>query len=321
MITMPKRTKKTEKVQEEIAALNASPDPQNSPIDTDPVDSVPEPEPTPDSQPDTDSQPEPEPENESGASQVENNSPANKFKPSLPSFGSFSQNLQKVKTVKPLHIAAGVIVLAIVLSGTFYLRSQQELQTLRKNPQEIVKKETRDIVAKIGKLITLPQGEDPTVATVTDPEKLKSQPFFAQARKDDKVLIYANAKKAILYRPSINKVVDIAPISGSATPQGQVAGAQAEQKLKFAVFNGTNTTGLARKYQKEIETKVQNSQVATVGDARGKDVAKTFVVSLSGADSAQIASTLGIEQGNLPDGEQKPDADFLVIVGLDKSNL
>jgi len=222
--------------------------------------------------------------------------------------------------LKPLHVGLIILLAAIAILAVFYSQTQIQLKNLKSDSQEVIKDQTKNTIDKVGKLVALPQGENPTVTTVTDPDKLKNQPFFAQSKKDDKVLIYANAKKAYLYRPGINKVIDIAPISPS-TAQGQVAGANTSQKPKFVILNGTNTTGLARKYQKEVETKVPNSQVISVGDARGKDVAKTFIVSISGQDASEISQALGIDKGNLPDGEQKPDADFLIILGQDKVSL
>ncbi len=41
----------------------------------------------------------------------------------------------------------------------------------------------------------------------------KGQPFFANAQVGDKVLIYYKAKKAILYNPTDNKIVEVGPIS------------------------------------------------------------------------------------------------------------
>ncbi len=230
--------------------------------------------------------------------------------------------LSKIKKLKPLHVGLIILLAAIAILAVFYLQTQIQLKSLKSDPQEVIKTQTKNTVDKVGKLVALPQGEDPTVATVSDPSKLKSQPIFSETQKDDRVLIYAKAKKIIIYRPNINKVISfISDVNIGSSQTGQVAGAQTNQKLRFAIFNGTNTTGLARKYQKEVETKVQNSQVATVGDAKSKDVAKTFIVSISGQDASGISQTLGIDKGNLPDGEQKPDADFLIILGQDKVSL
>lgn len=74
------------------------------------------------------------------------------------------------------------------------------------------------LVTKVGQLMVLPTNETPTVATVVDPNLLKSQPFFANAQKGDAVLIYTSSKVAILYDPSVNKIVNVAPITiGSPT--------------------------------------------------------------------------------------------------------
>jgi hypothetical protein len=64
--------------------------------------------------------------------------------------------------------------------------------------------------------MVLPADETPTIATVSDPEKLKDQPFFANAKKGDKVLIFSNSAKAILYSPTEDKIVEVAPINSSA---------------------------------------------------------------------------------------------------------
>lgn len=97
-------------------------------------------------------------------------------------------------------------------SGTAYYFYMQ-FAKLQKNPQQVVQDETNKLLAQVSKLMVLPEGEMPTIATVNDPERLKDQPFFAKAKKGDKVLIYANAKKAILYDPVENKIVEIAPIN------------------------------------------------------------------------------------------------------------
>ncbi len=102
-----------------------------------------------------------------------------------------------------------VALVAIVVAGYFY--NQNRL--LKQSPQAIAQKEVADLMAKVSKLIVLPAGETPTVATVSDPEALKDQPFFASAQKGDKVLIFTTAKKAILYSVTLNRVIDIAPLN------------------------------------------------------------------------------------------------------------
>lgn len=81
------------------------------------------------------------------------------------------------------------------------------------------KAEVAAVVAKVGRLIELPQGETPTIATVSDLQKLQDEPFFANAKQGDIVLIYTNAREAYLYDPVQDKLVEVAPITTGQTPQ------------------------------------------------------------------------------------------------------
>lgn len=85
------------------------------------------------------------------------------------------------------------------------------------NPKVVAEAEVKEITEKLGKLMVLPVGEEPTVATVLDKDKVKDQQFFANAENGDKVVIYSKAMKAILYRLSENKIIEVAPISISQT--------------------------------------------------------------------------------------------------------
>lgn len=73
------------------------------------------------------------------------------------------------------------------------------------------------ILKRVGALINLPAGETPTIATVEDRSKLVDQAFFSQAQNGDKLLIYTKAKKAIIFRPSNNKIINVGPIAVDAT--------------------------------------------------------------------------------------------------------
>jgi hypothetical protein len=132
-----------------------------------------------------------------------------------------------------IALTAGIVVVTLVPSLYFY-NQYREAQRRLQNPGEFSKDEVRLLIEKIGVLIELPSGEEPTVATVSDVEKLKGQSFFKSAQNGDKVLIYNTAKKAILYRPGVNKIIDVAPVSvgaeTSTVPTSTVAPTKAPVK-------------------------------------------------------------------------------------------
>lgn len=210
---------------------------------------------------------------------------------------------------KTIVLALIVIIIAAFPSLYFY-NKYQKTQQLLKNPNQVNKEEIKSLVSKVGKLLELPQGEEPTVATVSDVKKLKDQPFFAKAQNGDKVLIYTNAKKAILYRPSTNKIIEVAPINLGAS--------QISQTVKVALYNGTTTIGLTKTVEKDLTSKVANLEIVTKENANKNNYSKTIVVDISGNNKTvadNIAKALGGEIGTLPNGETKPNADILIIIG------
>jgi hypothetical protein len=113
------------------------------------------------------------------------------------------------------HVTLGIflitLAIAIVTAGYFY-HKYRSAQQLLANPNYANQLHANQIVQQVEKLMTLPP-ETPTIATVSDITKLRSQAFFSQARNGDIVLIYASAKKAILYDPILNKIVNVGPIN------------------------------------------------------------------------------------------------------------
>ncbi|MCH8244729.1 hypothetical protein IIB97_02490 [Patescibacteria group bacterium] len=110
-----------------------------------------------------------------------------------------------------------VPVVFFVVAAAFAVYSYTQLTELRQNPESVAQQEVEELVKRVGKLIILPEGEQPTVATVSDVESLREQQFFVQAKNGDKVLIYTNARKVILYDPVKNKIVDVAPLNFGET--------------------------------------------------------------------------------------------------------
>ncbi|KKS81457.1 MAG: hypothetical protein UV58_C0021G0002 [Candidatus Wolfebacteria bacterium GW2011_GWC1_43_10] len=129
-------------------------------------------------------------------------------------------------STKLFFAVAALFILSAGLAIYFFF----EVRSLRTNPQQVAEEEVQAIVARVGKLMVLPQDEIPTMATILDPAELVDQPFFASAQKGDKVLLYTNAKKAILYSPSQNKIVDVAPVNLGSAPQAKDSSAGEESK-------------------------------------------------------------------------------------------
>jgi hypothetical protein len=66
----------------------------------------------------------------------------------------------------------------------------------------------------VSKLIMLPKGEEPVLATISDATALaKEQPFYAGSKNGDIVLVYQKALKAIIYSPDRNIIVNVGPVS------------------------------------------------------------------------------------------------------------
>ncbi len=112
--------------------------------------------------------------------------------------------------LKGVLVVLGVLTLVLAGStGMLY----KKVRSLSNDPNKAAQEENAKIIESVGMLIALPEGEAPTIATVTDAAKLKAeQAFFTRAEEGDKVLIYTQALKAIMYRPSTNKIIEVAPL-------------------------------------------------------------------------------------------------------------
>jgi hypothetical protein len=236
-----------------------------------------------------------------------------------------------------------IVVLAILLCGA--LAGAGYFYYQYKNAAKTADLEEIDRLTKtIGALIELPTGETPTLATVTDKDKLAEQPFFQRAENGDKVLIYANSGRAILYRPSTKKIVDVTtvninqptPATASDTTTSQttkaapVTAAMPEsnmpntvekvvvQKTSIALYNGSTKIGVTNTLEDEIKTKFSDVEVIAKEKAAKNDYQGNLVIDLSGTHTEltqKLAENIGGTVGTLPANETKPAADILVVVG------
>lgn len=87
---------------------------------------------------------------------------------------------------------------------------------------KISESEAQKIKAEIVKLINTPQ-EEPVMALVTNADQLiTEQPFYQGVTNGDVLVIYPQARKAILFNPRTNKLVNVGPVNvGEATQTGR----------------------------------------------------------------------------------------------------
>ncbi len=134
---------------------------------------------------------------------------------------SSSENVCVDKKFNFKNKLIGLIVVIVLIIGGYYAWTFLAPGQTEQQKQE---KEIKALVAQVSKLMVLPEGELPQVAEIKDAAlAAKEQPFYTGAQNGDKVLVYVNARKAIVYSPSRDMIVNAGPILGdseaTATPE------------------------------------------------------------------------------------------------------
>ena len=103
-----------------------------------------------------------------------------------------------------------ILLLGVLgVAGYFYW----EWNSLRQNPQTVREEKIKEVVAQVRQLIDLPRGETPILANISDTSNLGDQAFFENAKEGDVVLYYSEARKAYLYDPKQNIIVEVATLA------------------------------------------------------------------------------------------------------------
>lgn len=230
----------------------------------------------------------------------------------------------------------GTIVISIILIGAGGLYTFLYFQKDAKPTNaQLTSEQIQQLTDEVSRLVVLPEGEVPTIATVTDVDKLTSQPFFRTAQNGDKVLLFGSTKEAILYRPSIGKIIRMAPInqtdiaspSPSLAPQANTTGIPTVtpevKKIKVAVLNSTKEAGLARKAGLLLD-KTKYEIVATTnatGEYEATTVSKISGNTITDADLRSITAVMASVKAQiktLPTDEVAPTgAEVVIVLGSD----
>lgn len=227
---------------------------------------------------------------------------------------------KKILTPKIFFPVVVLITIIAIVLGVYFFNQYQKAQKLIKNPSSANVLEVEELVKKVGSLIELPN-ETPALATVSDVTKLKDQPFFVKSQNGDKVLIYTNSKKAIIYRPSTNKIIEVSSInlnnSDLSTPNTSPAPTKTN-RVKIVLYNGTTIVGFTKKIEADLKAKFESVEVTGRENASKSDYVKTIVVDVNKNPeiASALAKELSGEVGNLPSGEEQPkEAEILIILG------
>ena len=168
---------------------------------------------------------------------------------------------KKIFQRKSVQLSAFIVMFVII--GVLVYLQVTNLKDVSVDQAKLSADQVKSLVLEIGEKMILPEGETPTVATVTDVTKLAAQPFFKNAQNGDKVVIYGSTKEAILYRSSIHKIVAVAPINttdpqavsttpslittGTPNPSISPSPTPKNVKVKVLILNSTKEVGLAKK--------------------------------------------------------------------------
>lgn len=221
-----------------------------------------------------------------------------------------STNLTQANKTQALVLILSLLVIAGFGASVYFYTQYQKSQQLFNNPGLASQLQIQDTTKKISVLMTLPTDEQPTIATVADVTKLKDQVFFKNAKNGDKVLIYTKNRKAILYSVGMNKILDVEPININAN--------NTPAPVRIAVYNGSVNGDSTQSFEDQLKSKANNVNFVKTQKASG-NYGRSQVVDTSGGQfssaATQLAQLIGADVVQLPAGEQKPDADLLVILG------
>ncbi len=129
-----------------------------------------------------------------------------------------AQKSSRKKTSTAFKVLMFIVLVLLIgsVAGSVYLyqkytETQQKVEKLStvQGQQELNKTQVQQLLSKMRTHILLPKDEDPVVATISDIKLLQSNPFYADAKNGDNVVVYAKAKKAFIYSPDKDVIINV----------------------------------------------------------------------------------------------------------------
>lgn len=144
---------------------------------------------------------------------------------------------EKRKGMPPLVAILFILILGALSWYGYRQYTHTEQYRMLKNSSN-----TDLLLKQVGRLMILPD-EVPATFEVEDPALLISQqPFFVGAQKGDRLLVYPQSGKAILYSPTRNIIVNAGVIDVGSQTAGTKQATQADQKTQPETSQQADTT-------------------------------------------------------------------------------
>ncbi|MCX7997205.1 MAG: hypothetical protein N2691_05660 [Patescibacteria group bacterium] len=217
-----------------------------------------------------------------------------------------------------------VLVISLVVSGYFAWHAYEFKQS-RLDPDRAAKLQAERIVSRVSRLMDMPSTERASVAVLGARSDEQYRDFFSQAIPGDAVIIFPQARRAILYRDSIDRIIDIVTLASAervSPPSGAQEKSVVRYPLRMAILNGGAPAGSEQLAGEIIQDAIAGLIPEYAGAAKANNYTRTIVINLSGVPETvleDVARAIGGTITTLPSYETAPDTDFLVILGADFS--
>ena len=121
--------------------------------------------------------------------------------------------IQKIKNKLTKKNIFRILLIVLIIGFAYYF---MQYRKLTKDPKTLAKEKTAQAIKAVSALAIIPNDPNTVLANVTDITKLKGQVFFNDAQNGDEIIIFPSAMRAVLYRPSVNKIINIGPLSSNS---------------------------------------------------------------------------------------------------------
>lgn len=131
-----------------------------------------------------------------------------------PQISRYSKRSSKLADTALLVLLLASVALSIFAVYKYRLAAKK-IDEIGKNLKQSAQSTSNSkvLIEKVSRLILLPQNELPSIATINNVVLLQKQSsFYKDARNGDMLLIYFQAKKAFIYDPEQNIIVNTGPV-------------------------------------------------------------------------------------------------------------